>query len=133
LFLHGILILADYLSETLRVFHIFLRASHLLIAGDACHNKVTPSGRSSTMAIYDATSCRTLQSTITPNLRTRPVASVFGMAYILCFNIFTHHLPSLPHRAMIAPRCPEILSTPFLKMRELLPQYPDRPAFYLLS
>ena len=68
LFLHGILTLADYLSETFRFFHIVLRASHLLIAGDACHNKVTPSGRSSTMAIYDATSCRTPQFTITPKL-----------------------------------------------------------------
>jgi hypothetical protein len=34
---------------------------------------------------------------------------------------------------MIAPRCPEMLSTPFLKMKELLPQYPARPAFYLLG
>jgi len=68
LLLHSILTLADYLSETFRFFHIVLRASHLLIAGNACHNKVTPSGRSSTMAIYDATSCRTLQLTITPYL-----------------------------------------------------------------
>ena len=59
LFLHGILTLADNLIETFRFFHIVLRASHLLIAGDACHNKVTPNGRSSILAIYDATSRRT--------------------------------------------------------------------------
>jgi hypothetical protein len=30
-------------------------------------------------------------------------------------------------------RSPEMFSAPFLKMRKLLPQYPARPAFCLLS
>jgi len=46
-------------NENFRFFHIVLWASHLLIAEDAYHNKVTPKGRSSTWAIYDATSRRT--------------------------------------------------------------------------
>ncbi len=54
----------------------------------------------------------------TPDLSRRPVASVFGMMYILCFNIFTHNIPSIFHRPVETAWHPHMSAAPFFEMGE---------------
>jgi len=65
----------------------------------------------------------------TPDLSTRPVANVFSMMNILCFNVFAHNIPSVPGASWR----PHVLAAPFFEMRKFLPEYSACPAFQSFS
>ncbi len=66
----------------------------------------------------------------TPDLRPKPVAGVFCMMRVLCFNIFAYDLPSIPNASMEqlgARRC----SRYSLKIPKTYPpQAPQNPSRY---
>jgi hypothetical protein len=68
----------------------------------------------------------------TPDLSSRPVASVFGMMRILCFNMLTNNFPSISHGPMETTWRPHMLATPFLKMWKFFPEYSAGPSFQSL-
>lgn len=57
----------------------------------------------------------------TPDLSTRPVACVLSMVYILCFNVFANHIPSIPNRPMETAWRPHMFAAPFFEMGKFFP------------
>jgi hypothetical protein len=58
----------------------------------------------------------------TSYLCTKPVASVFSMMHILCFDIPADNIPSIPNASVETARRPHVLAAPLLEMREFLPE-----------
>jgi len=79
---------------------------------------------------------RLLQSLrYTPYKCTGPVYSDFPylspvmLICIMCRDIFFNHVPARAHRAVEATWSPEMVTTPFLQMRKLLPEHPATSTF----